>query len=169
MYGWAAFKANADKAAKASKYVLPATFIGRSPDKHGAKKYDTAGGKRLAAMLAGGNLLAWRDLFPKTEPYPWDKRAASRAAWRMARARLDDSEPWVLLGGKVCEAFAVPNDWLGWYRSPEHRHPMIAFPHPSPLNRFWNEPRLVQQAQELLLDLAAGRLPYVEKESVRKE
>src|SRR4030095_10861453 len=64
---------------------------------------------------------------------PWDEEEAEAAARRWLTPRVNESGPLLLLGARVCTAFAIPTDfkWREWYRSPQHGHPLIAFPHPT--------------------------------------
>lgn len=144
------------------------TIIGESPNSQGVEKYDTRSGQRLLDMM-GGKTMPWHNIHG-AEPPKWSKR--------VARARIEDwlaqnpleSEPLLLLGRKVAHAFGIPGDaeWLEWYVSPAHRHPMILFPHTSPRNTWWNNPKNETAARDLLMKLVNGKLPNKEKQRDEK-
>lgn len=71
----------------------------------------------------------------------WPKEIARDAADRMMKtATLVEREHVVLVGRNVAEAFGVTTlDWFEWIESESFR--LTVMPHPSPLNRWWNDER----------------------------
>ena len=136
--------------------------IGEAPNWRGESTYDTQSGQRVLAMA--GRELPWWNIFGETPPQKWNVvDARMGAAYWLESHR--GSEVLVLLGAKVTHAFGIPDDfeWLEWFASPQHYHPMVAFPHPSGVNRWWNDEGNSLAAGQLLRDVAEGRLPRVEK------
>lgn len=146
---------------KPKKYYAPMpvlTIVGESPNSQGVEKYDTVSGKRLLALV--GVELPWWNIHG-AEPPRWNARVARARATEWLMMRPGFNEPLILLGRKVCAAFGVVDEpWLEWYRSPTHEHPMIAFPHPSPRNRWWNVPGNVSAAQRLLVSIVNKEVPH---------
>ena len=145
---------------KSADFLRPLTLVSESPDKDGNALYATRTGRRLL------------DMYPKQLP-TWTIHGAPPSRWsvRVARARVEwwlstrpgTTEPLFLMGRKVCQAFGIEDAvWLDWYRGGGHRHPMIAFPHPSSRNRWWDDAENVERARVLLVDVAELRLPHVE-------
>ncbi len=80
----------------------------------------------------------------------------ARAAAKKLREEPDGSK-WphvvVLLGAKVKKAFALPME-LPFFEA-IHLHPVVvSLPHPSGLNRLWNQPGAVRRAREILHTVA---------------
>lgn len=138
------------------------TIIGEAPNPQGKEKYETQTGKRLLEWA--GRELPWWNIHGALPPR-WSATVATARAhdWLMVE-RPDQDEPLILLGKRVQAAFglrgAIP---LEWYARSEHKHPMIALPHPSPANRWYNDPENVRRTAELLRAVAAGELPRFER------
>lgn len=74
----------------------------------------------------------------------WGIRAARAAAAEVLEH--EDVCFAVLLGAKVCSAFGVPYEPFT-VRPSGRGYPLVVLPHPSGLNRAWNEPGAVEQAR----------------------
>lgn len=107
-----------------------ATIIDEMPTPTGKRGMDTTALQRMRALC--GAEVPYYYLF-QIHHSTWDDEEAEAAAWRWLTPRVNESGPLLLLGARVCRAFGIPFDfeWLEWYRSPLHGHPMIAFPHPA--------------------------------------
>lgn len=104
--------------------------------------------------------MPWYNLFDE-EPAKWNRMTAraNARAFCSEIERLKRSWTLILLGRKVCDAFRIEQpEWLGWYRSLDWG-PMVAVPHPSGLNRWWNDKENERRAAVLLSSIATGRLP----------
>lgn len=138
----------------------PAIVWGEMPNAAGAVAYETRSGRRMQQLT--GRYLEWQNIF--TVNRKWSTMAARRrvVAWTQHPERVDGSQVLLLLGNRVARAFDLPSDveWLEWYRSPTHAHPMIAVPHPSGRNRWWNDMDNVAEARRLLREVARGNLPH---------
>lgn len=152
-------------------------FIGQAPSKHGDPRYPLTGrpGRRLAELAsmvpmefylstvrvnilpeyAGEN--GQGDAFPMPE--------ARRRALQLA-PKLD-KRTVVFVGRRVAEAFGCRQGWFKWdecYVDVAGHVVAIryaAIPHPSGRNRFWNDPRNVQEARTFMSGLmkAESALP----------
>lgn len=58
----------------------------------------------------------------------------------------------VLLGSKVCKAFGVPYEPYT-VRPSGRGYPLVVLPHPSGLNRAWNEPDAVERARRVMREV----------------
>ena len=144
----------------AGEETAPAAVFGSAPNPHAKTwSYDHGSAGRLKKMT--GRELPWFNLYAH-EPEKWDPVHAKIVARLWSRA---NTRSWtlILLGRKVCSAFELESpEWLGWYRSAIHGR-MIAVPHPSGLNRWYNDSENVQRATRLLSAVASGELPRVEE------
>lgn len=76
--------------------------------------------------------------------------------WSLPTARLNAATlqrtlrgaPLVLLGAKVCAAFGVP--FIPFTASTTVDGPLVVLPHPSGLNRLWNDPMAYVRARDAL-------------------
>ena len=136
-----------------------ATIVGEMPNAKGQTAYDTRTGLRMA-LLCGAEL-PWINLFDKYRA--WDEEEAEAAAWMWLSSRVNESAPLLLLGARVCRAFNLPPDheWLEWYRSPQHGHPMIAFPHPT-RSRWMRSTENALAAGLMAANVAHNRLPQTD-------
>ena len=84
----------------------------------------------------------------------WDAIDAQR---RAAGSLGERATPFVLLGRKVSEAFtgSFAPYTAALSGGGAHRRDYAMLPHPSGLNRMWNEPRAVERARETLARVAA--------------
>jgi hypothetical protein len=145
---------------------LPAAVIGESPNGHMSRwSYDAGSASRVKKL--SGKELPWFNLFA-AEPSTWDRQRARAVATRFCLELQEKQRTWtlLLLGRKVCHAFGIERpEWLEWYRSALWG-PLIAVPHPSGLNRWWNNSENTLAAKELLSAVAIGLLPSTEHEPV---
>lgn len=91
----------------------------------------------LADRMEWVNLLAaWPGYGPSGgSTFPMD-------AAREAAARLSEVRPLILLGKRVAKAFGVEQPWFWWVDN------IAVVPHPSGLNRWWNDPQNTARATE---------------------
>lgn len=93
-------------------------------------------------------------------PSRWSMREARSTAERIVRDQDVNDFVTVLLGAKVCSAFAVPFDP---FKSnvmdipPDIQRRWVVLPHPSGLSRLWNAPGSYERARRVLR--GAGVLP----------
>lgn len=141
------------------------TLVDVSPNAQGDELYETWSGLKLLSIYPK-RLPYWN--IHGAQPPTWSVRVArSRAAWWVLN-RVNASEPLFLLGPKVCAAFGIVEpEWLEWYASPTHHHPMIAYPRPSNY-RWWASKKNAQSASKLLCDVAAKKLPMRPKKAEKK-
>jgi len=94
-----------------------------------------------------------------------DKVNLCKGDWSLLAARVEAKrllglgqyEVFVLLGRKVRAAFEGPAPFSAWYRLNEIGWDLIGLPHPSGLNRQWNEPGARERARSLVF----GLLPHL--------
>lgn len=104
------------------------------------------------------------------EPKRWNREDARKRAtnWCLELQKTDRKWTLLLLGVKVCNAFGIERpEWLEWYRSALWG-PMIAVPHPSGLNRWYNDPDNRTAATEVISQVSFGLLPAYDYERVEK-
>lgn len=145
--------------------TAPAAVFGSAPNPHNPRglawSYDRGSAGRLKKLT--GRELPWFNLYAH-EPERWDPVEAKIIARLWSKANERRRWTLVLLGRKVCSAFELESpEWLGWYRSAIHGV-MIAVPHPSGLNRWYNDPENTSRAAEVLSAVASGELPRLTKE-----
>ena len=99
----------------------------------------------MAELFVWKNLL---DEWPGYGPGGGSKFPASaarhRARFELARFRpltLTTNRPFIYLGKRVAKAFDFDGEWLVW------SHDQAVCPHPSGLNRWWNDSEHVEQAR----------------------
>ena len=121
--------------------------FGPSPNPHSSEwRYDRGTAGRLAD-LCGGRPAFW-NLFD-TEPEKWSKRRATSSAFDWSYTH-DPRIVVLMLGVRVCNAFGVRKPhWLLPYQLPSGRKG-VAVPHPSGLNRWWNDPTNYRAAESML-------------------
>ncbi len=125
------------------------TFFGRTGD----RLVELAGlgsKEELRQVFNCANLL---DYYPgkagKGDRFPMKEAREAAAAIRPCLPPLT-----VLLGRKVAEAFRLPATPLGrWEEWPDRTGAWTVLPHPSGLNRFWNDPQNVQGAKAFMYQL----------------
>jgi len=110
-----------------------------------------SGARRRLGVLAGvgedemAQLFEWRNLLDEWPGYgpgggsEFPSRAARQAAQELA---LSGAERRIYLGRRVAGAFGFHGEWLVW------RGRESVCPHPSGLNRWWNDPENVGRARE---------------------
>ncbi len=123
-----------------------------------------ASGRRLA-LLCGVDHAAFLAAFERRnliDHYPgklgkgdaFDKVAARFAACNLT-ARLGQRRT-VLLGGNVARAFHFDHPVLTWVDEVGDDALVALCPHPSGVNRWWNDPRNVRRARRFWRDLYAA-------------
>ena len=138
-------------------------IIGQAPGQKGnGEPLAGKAGRRLAA-LCGLSLDAYLARFRRVNLLPTFPGKAGKgdafplpAAREAARALLPalEGRRVVLLGGRVAAAFGLHRaPLLVW--QPFHGAWVAVAPHPSGLNRFWNDPRNVRRAQQFWRTFAA--------------
>src|SRR6185295_2769052 len=126
-----------------------------APNPHREWSYDYGSARRVAQLC--GTRVTWFNLFER-EPERWSEDEAREAAetWCLDNGKRPRRIPLLLLGTKVCNAFGIEDiEWLESYAS-QLWSPMIAFPHPSGLNRWWNEPENERRARRLARAVVQG-------------
>lgn len=83
----------------------------------------------------------------------WSLKAARARATELMATR-DPTQSFVLLGEKVCCAFDVPFEpySVQWLDGTEEGGAVVVLPHPSGLNRMWNEPGAFDRARRILME-----------------
>lgn len=136
---------------------------------------ERSAGGRLCRVVLGLDVVPYLALFARVNlcaqrwsaPEARERAVSLIAEWdaldeeRRAAGSLGprDATPFVLLGRKVSETFA---GYFTPYTAAlsgggAHRRDYVMIPHPSGLNRMWNEPRAVDRAREALA--RAGAMP----------
>lgn len=134
----------------------PAIIFGSAPNPHRGWSYSRGSAGRMEKLC--GRRLRWFNIY-EAEPERWDPVEAKVRAANWCMAQRGRSVPLLLLGTKVCAAFGIERpEWLEWYARALWT-PMIAFPHPSGLNRWWNDPANAEAARDLAHKVASGALP----------
>lgn len=144
-----------------------ATIVGEAPSETSRDvtvPFSGRSGDRLRALL-DDDLARFRllNLFARPQER-WHRPAARASAY--ASVTFLEGEPVLLMGRRVATAFGFGSArllewqdgmWVGselWVASQ-----FVVFPHPSGLNRWWNEPDNVERARRFLRDVAEGRVP----------
>jgi hypothetical protein len=136
-----------------------ASIIDEMPTPSGKRGMETNALQRMRALC--GADVPWYYLFQSHRA--WDDEEAEAAAWQWLVPRANESGPLLLLGVRVCRAFGLPADheWLEWYRSPLHGHPMIAFPHPT-RSKWLQNKNNAAAAGLMAANVAHDRLPRLD-------
>jgi hypothetical protein len=142
--------------------------IGDQPTGQGRSAYDTRSGRILREL--GMPMVPWLNLFERRVE-KWNRADATASALQILAKHGDSSTPLLLLGPRVCDAFTLPRnrEWLEWYRTWLTRAPLIAFPNPAVVSRWWKDPANVEAAGDLLRALAEKRLPRTHKKIAKEE
>lgn len=156
--------------------------VGQAPSAQSDPNNPLAGacGRRLA-WLCGLEMDEWLDAYQRVNlvrHFPgklakgdaWPaaaRREAAFAAGMVHFALEGQTRPVVLLGGNVFDAFKVAWGWRpGWGKptigpyNVEGRQYRVC-PHPSGVNRWWNDPFSVGQARSFWLRIERERAPDV--------
>ncbi len=135
-------------------------LIGEAPSKNEDTPQPLEGrvGSRLA-NLAGLRLDHYMELFERrnllqvrqdtaAKGFEFDEKAAAIEAVTMRNLYFKDGRVIVLLGKRVAKAFGVKEVYFiqQQYHGPDIR----VMPHPSSVNRFWNDLANVKQAEEFM-------------------
>jgi hypothetical protein len=123
--------------------------IGPCPNPHRDWSYDEGSALRVWE-LAQIKLDFW-NLFDR-EPETWNANLARTTAsvWRTCDP---DYTTLILLGAKVRDAFGLQDKkWLDWSEIGS-THMGLVLPHPSGLNRWWNNPRNRVNAQNKVREI----------------
>lgn len=117
----------------------------------------------LPENSSGGRLARTLGLSRTDYLRAFERRNLCTEKWRLSLARCAAGQflaeangaPIVLLGAKVCAAFAVPfAPFTGYVDERAPAHPLVVvLPHPSGLNRMWNQPGAQDRARALVLPL----------------
>ncbi len=142
--------------------MIIAEIVGQAPGPRGLKGRPLEGGaSRKFAGLAGVSedefwrLFRTRNVLPrfpgkngKGDAFPIDEARRRAASMRFRAGRV------ILLGQGVARAFGVRAPPLTWRRV--GRREFAVVPHPSGVNRWWNDPKNVRRAKRFLRILAGG-------------
>lgn len=131
-------------------------LVGEAPTRTGPRfprPGDTPTGKRIAAL--GGqwiprcNLLTyWPGASGKGAHFPIE--VARHAADRLLR-RTPKRVTLVFMGKRVALAFGWRGEYLEW--GTLNGREVVTMPHPSGVNRWWNDPRNVESARQFVASL----------------
>lgn len=134
----------------------PPILVGEAPSSTSdpSRPFSGRSGARLAALL-GRELDSVFELVNLLPAYPgragkgsgFDRELARARAAEIAATRGD--RLLILVGHRVAAAFGLDGDYL------VERDGAIVFPHPSGINRFWNDPANVTRARRVLRSAAA--------------
>lgn len=153
------------------KVLLIGEAPGKTGERIGAGPFDpsTRSGRRLADLAGVADV---RDVFGAINLLNrWPGRTAHGSAFPAGQARKQAEQLWqdlpadvdlLLVGSRVATAFqvtAAPLSWLGVVRPFEEvgerpirgrARNVAIFPHPSPVNRYWNDPSNEVRARRFL-------------------
>lgn len=136
-------------------------------------------GDRLCRMVMGLRSETYRRSFERRNLLRGSRWSAPRAreAASVLVERLPESRVWILLGKRVAVAFGFHGEWkppctsvdtIGDRILPPKCGLILALPHPSGLNRMWNDPELSGRCRKLLQsvlpEIPFGEL-YVQQEA----
>jgi hypothetical protein len=139
---------------------MTAMIIGACPNPHREWSWERGSARRMKTLC--GRELPWINLY-EVEPSRWLPRDAALRAKEVVQ-RVPTGTLLILLGGRVCHAFGIGRPvWLKCY-STEIWQPVLAVPHPSGLNRWWNDPANTERAARLLSAVARGYVPQLGQE-----
>lgn len=147
-------------------------LIGEAPGKneHPPRPLEGRVGRRLATC-AGISFEEFLERFDRTnllsvrqdtkeKGFEFDHVAAKAEAERLHREVLQPGQTVVLLGRRVAKAFDMPPDpfveHLRWAWGQRGFIKMYVVPHPSGINRWFNEPTNVSQMNEFMRRIARG-------------
>lgn len=152
-------------------------IVGEAPGRRGdpSKPLSGAVGKNLAA-ICGMTEAAFRKSFVLDNvlrEWPGRKPGAKGDRWSAGAARLatarfrfgDDPSLFVFLGKRVAKAFGVPNPGRSLCTTFDNGRSLWAVvPHPSAVNRWWNDATNVARAsvffrREVVMKALLGRCP----------
>ena len=144
------------------KVGSPVLIIGQAPAQYDDPCHPITGrtGRRLASLMGmtitdfksrfdRANLLdEWPGKHGKGDAFPC---SAHVEAGMMLVSRVHwDYRKIVMLGRNVAKAFSHKQDWFVWEL---HDADWVAIPHPSGVNRWWNESGNVERARQFLVSL----------------
>lgn len=146
-------------------------IIGQAPARGNDNKPPFSGlsGRRLAQLLdLGDNGDVLQEYFELVNLIPnwpgktgkgdsFDMRLAKRHATQLTHElRCQPTRKILFMGKKVRRAMGVNGSWeyLEWM--PFLKHQAACFPHPSGVNRWWNDTLQREAAQEFLREVARG-------------
>lgn len=123
----------------------------------------------LPRTSSGGRLAGILGLTPERYLETFDRANLCRGAWSARTARetaallaQQDRPAFVLLGKRVCEAFGEEYQPFTVGDAPGGTR-FGVLPHPSGLNRSWNDPGAIERARRTVeavgVDLTAARVP----------
>lgn len=115
---------------------------------------ENASGHRLCKLVMNLEMTTYIRRFDRVNLCvgKWSMKTAREAATRIFMGRAADAGPVVLLGAKVCTAFAVEFKPFTMFtlESPPYKCRGVILGHPSGLNRLWNEPGAFERARAVL-------------------
>lgn len=117
-----------------------------------------ASGHRLCRLVLGMQMTEYLRSFVRRD-------LLTQAKWSITKARFAAEDvlresgkaPLVLLGKKVCAAFGVsfiPHSQIE-HGTRDGLRTFVIIPHPSGLNRMWDEPGAYERARNLIMPLVA--------------
>lgn len=128
--------------------------IGPNPNPHAKGYWHYDRGAALHLMELCGRPVPFYNLYAR-EPREWSRERAASAARRFVRAYSHRAVAVLMLGTKVCSAFGVTRpEWLRTYDIGDGMEG-VAVPHPSGLNRWYNDPANRRRAEMVLRDRCA--------------
>lgn len=137
-------------------------IVGQAPAKgnNGAPALSGRSGARLRKLLSCADDVEFRAQFDVFNILPkWPGKAGKGDRFPMATAkaiakRVRFRAERVLVLGKAAEAFGV-DVWFQWSPA-EPTTRICAVPHPSGVNRWWNEPNNMALASDFFVQMRAG-------------
>ena len=113
---------------------------------------DGCSGHRLCGLILGMRRTAYLESFQRVNLCvgKWSIRAARSEASRLIHAG-DNGGRFILCGSKVAQAFGL--DFAPFCEVDGGRERFLILPHPSGLNRLWNEDDAFEKARRTVLEL----------------
>lgn len=121
---------------------------------------ERSAGGRLCSLILGMQTSKYLLLFNRAN--------LCDGPWSMPKARIRARQLWedpatrppgklILLGSKVCKAFETAFTPFEIIEGGS----ILILPHPSGLNRLWNEPGIIERARAAVVDIYPEVLPFV--------
>lgn len=137
--------------------VRRATIVGEAPPRSGGGPFEGDAGRRLRRAvrrdLADCRLVNLLNAWPGPDGAKGDAFPVDEA--RLAARRVRFNTPVVLLAGhRVARAFGLRVGYLEWTTLRGRRAAVL--PHPSGINRWWNDPRNRRRASRFIREALGG-------------